>query len=71
LNHFREGATSAAAIRRLFTAPELQATAGSSAGAKHPSIRFDLQKEFASSIELHAAATWTDATPVVSLLHSS
>lgn len=56
---------------KLFTAPELQATAGSSAGAKHPNIRFDSQKEFASSIELRAAATWTDATPVVSLLHSS
>lgn len=41
---------------RLLTVPELQATAGSSAQTKHPSVHFDLQKDFASSTELCATA---------------
>lgn len=41
---------------RLFTAPELQAAGGSSAQTKHPSVHFDLQKDFVSSAELCATA---------------
>lgn len=75
LNHFGKGAISAAAITSSVHSSELEAAAGSTAWAKHPSTHFDLQKDFASSSELCAVATfWSDGAAVSyiapQLLHS-